>query len=92
MGNLVRAVERESRLFQNAFSLEEAILCEAIQQNVDYAVIEKDTKVRWRQILSAHLHIDTDSEVFLQRHLNMNLVVMEWIDRFLVSIEGIDKL
>lgn len=80
---LVRAVGREfgslpnaSYHVRNAFLLEEAILYEAIQQDVDYVVIGKDTRARWRQILSDRLDIDTDLEVFLQRHLNTKLVVV----------------
>ncbi|WP_228546265.1 hypothetical protein [Halegenticoccus tardaugens] len=81
--DLVRAVEREfgslpnvSYHARNAFLLEEAILYEAIQQDVDYVIIGKDTKARWRQILSDRLDIDTDLEAFLQRHLNTKLVVV----------------
>ena len=80
---LVRAVEREfgslpnaSYHVRNAFLLEESILYEAIQQDVDYVVIGKDTTARWRQILSDRLDIDTDLEVFLQRHLSTKLVVV----------------
>ncbi|WP_158059528.1 universal stress protein [Halorussus halophilus] len=81
--DLVRAVKQEfdslpnaSYHVRNAFLLEEAILYEAIQQDVDYVVIGKDTRARWRQILSDRLDIDTDLEVFLQRHLNTKLVVV----------------
>ena len=81
--DLVRAVEREfgslpnaSYHVRNAFLLEEAILYEAIQQDVDYVVIGKDTTARWCQILSDRLDIDTDLEVFLQHHLNTKLVVV----------------
>lgn len=81
--DLVRAVEREfgtladaSYHVRNAFLLEEAILYEAVQQDVDYVVIGRDTKARWRQILADRLDIDTDLEVFLERHLNATLVVV----------------
>jgi hypothetical protein len=81
--DLVRAVEQEfgsvtsaSYHVRDAFLLEETILYEAIQQDVDYVVIGKDTTARWRQILSDRLDIDTDLEVFLQRHLNTKLVVV----------------
>jgi K+-sensing histidine kinase KdpD len=79
---LVHAVEREfgtladaSYHVRKAFLLEEAILYEAVQHDVDYVVIGKDTKARWRQILADRLDIDTDLEVFLERHLNATLVV-----------------
>ena len=82
-GDLVRAVEREfgslanaSYHVRNAFLLEEAILYEAVQQDADYVVIGKDTKARWRQILTDRLDIDVDLEAFLQHHLNAKLVVV----------------
>lgn len=81
--DLVRAVEREfGRLanavydVNNAFLLEEAILNEAVQQKVEYVVIGKDRRARWRRILSYLLGRDVHLERFLQEHLTANLVVV----------------
>lgn len=80
---LVRAVEREfgslddaTYHVRDAFLLEEAILYEAVQQDADYVVIGKDTRARWRQILTHRLDLDIDLEAFLQHHLNATLVVV----------------
>ena len=80
---LVRAVERAvgsldnaTYHVRNAFLLEEAILYEAVQQDADYVIIGKDTRARWRQILTHRLDMDIDLETFLRHHLNATLVVV----------------
>lgn len=81
--DLASAVTREFGPLQNAsfhvrsaFLLEEAILYEAVQQDADYVIIGRDTRARWRQILSDRLDIDVDLERFLRDHLNAELVVV----------------
>lgn len=81
--DLARAIEREFGSLDNAtyhvrsaFLLEEAILYEAVQQDADYVVIGRDTRARWRQILTDRLDLDTDLETFLQRHLGAKLIVV----------------
>lgn len=81
--DLARDVEREIGPLANAtydvrdaFLVEEAILYEAIQQKADSVVIGKDTRVRWRRILSHRLGIDADIEKFLRHNFSGNLVVV----------------
>ena len=81
--DLAAAVERElgplsnaTCHVRNAFLLEEAILYEAVQQDADYVVIGRDTRAKWRQILTDRLDIDIDLEAFLREHLQAELVVV----------------
>lgn len=62
---------------RNGFLHEEAILYEAVQLDADYVVIGRDTRARWRQLLSDRLDIDGDLEGFLREHPGARLV---WCD------------
>lgn len=72
----VGPLDNTSYHIRDAFLLEEAILYEAVQQNADYVIIGKDTRARWRQVLTTRLDMDVDLQAFLQRHLNAELIVV----------------
>lgn len=61
---------------RNAFLHEEAILYAAVQQDADWVVVWKDTRARWRRLLTDRLDIDGDLEGFRREHLGARLVVV----------------
>jgi len=61
---------------RDAFLLEEAILNEVGHQNVDYVVIGRSRRARWRRLLANWLGIGVDLEAFLQKHLSGELIVV----------------
>lgn len=80
--DLARAVQAEVGSLENAsyhvrdaFLLEEAILYEVVQQNVDYVVVGKSLRSKWRRLLTAHLDTTVDLERFLRTHLEAELIV-----------------
>ncbi|SFC56255.1 hypothetical protein SAMN05444422_110127 [Halobiforma haloterrestris] len=60
---------------RDAYLLEKAILKEAAEQDADYVVIGQSMRARWRQLLTDHLGVGVDLEVFLEQQLNAELVV-----------------
>lgn len=61
---------------RDTFFLEEAILDEAILQEVDYVVIGHSRRKRWRRWLERRLGTSIDLESILEQQLNADLVVM----------------
>ena len=81
--DLQRSVEAEFGPLEDAsyhvrqsFLLEEAILDEAIQQDVDAVIIGRSRRRRLRRILEHRLDLSVDLESFLGQHLEADLVVV----------------
>lgn len=69
-------LEDASYHIREASFLEEAILNEAIQEDVEYVIIGRDRKSRWRQRLADYLNSDVNLETYLATHLDAELVVV----------------